>query len=369
MPRPHTPITMPPVNQQPDRILDALLMQAAQEAIQRTRNPALRRDDPYLLDLRRQQYESMVAGYSNRRDLSREERHSLVYVRAQLRKLDARLHPTGLNRLRYWPPVDWLINWFRGRAALTAGFNRRLEREEQQITREQNVQRLSQELKKAGFTISMEGPLKRAIAQGLPYFYLPYAASDEAKTEYNLFFKKLPGTDTYYLEGFDAAAKSTVTEVLQGKNPIRPHHFSLIEEPAFTAPEAAHLVHQIPVAKITEGQEHWATLDAQGNRNWVNFDLERQLNSYPIKELQDPARRNALLTGLRSGTSREVRLIHGDNLLQKLKIQVDPHAESLLFKDSNGSLVDPRRLLRPNQNIEKIFSRTERPGIVRNMRH
>src|SRR5580658_3659448 len=253
---------MPPVNYQPDRILDALLMQTEQEAIQRTRNPALRRDDPYLLNLRRQQYESILVGYSNRRDLSRDERQSLVYVRAQLRKLNARLHPTGLNRLRYWPPLDWLFNWLRGHAALVDGFTRRLQQEDQKITREQNIQRLSQELKKAGFTISMEGPIKRAIAQGLPYFYLPYAASDDAKTEYNLFFKRLPGTDTYYLEGFDAAAKSTVTEVLQGKTSIRPHHFSRIEEPAFTAPEAAHLVHQIPVAKTTQGQERWATLDA-----------------------------------------------------------------------------------------------------------
>ena len=345
---------MPPVDPQSDRILDALLMQAGQEAIQRTRNPGMRSDDPYLLDLRRRQYESILEGYSNRRDLSREERQSLVYVRSRLRR-------------RYWPPIEGLLNWLRGHAALIDGINRRLQQEAQKVTREQNIQCLGQELKKAGFTVSMEGPLKRAIAQDRPYFYLPYAASDDARTEYNLFFKKLPGTDTYYLEGFDAAAKATVAEALRANSPSRPQHFSGIEDPSFSAKEAASLVHQIPVAKTIDGQERWATLDAQGNRNWIIFNLEQQLNRYPIKDMEDPARRNALLNSLRTGATRETTLIIRDDQPQKLKIQVDPFAESLLFKDSNGQLVDPRRLLHPNPTIEKILSRSQREGIVRNI--
>jgi hypothetical protein len=358
---------MPPSNPPPDRILDGLLMQSGQEATQRTRNPGLRRDEPYLLNLRRRQYQSIVEGYSNRRDLSREERQSLTYVRAQLRKLNTLLRPTRITRLRYWPPVDWLINWFRGRAALTDGFNRRIQEEDRTTTRDQNIQRLTQELKKAGFNISMEGPLKRVIAQDRPWFYLSYAASDDARTEYNLFFSKLPGTDTYYLEGFDAAPKMTVTDSLRATQHAQRQHFSLIDDPPFNAREAANLVHQVPVAKVVDGRECWAIIDGMGNRAWVDFNLEQHLNHYPIKELQEPARKAALLGALRTGFDREVTLTGSDGQPQKLRVQIDPLARDLLFKDCNGSHVDPGRFLHANQNIGKILARSEHQGIVRQM--
>ena len=191
---------MPTLNQPSDRILDALLLRAEQEATQRTLNPALHLNDPYLVQLRLDHYRSVFAAYSEQRDLTRAERQGLTYVRHQIRRLDARLHPTLGSRIRYWPPIDRLVNWTRGRTAIVAGYDRRIQEEDKRTTQQQNVQRLSEEMKRAGFTVSLEGPLKRAISHNLPSFSLPYAAAGDGKMDYTLFFRKLPGTDTYYFE-------------------------------------------------------------------------------------------------------------------------------------------------------------------------
>jgi hypothetical protein len=352
-----------PTNNQPfDRVLDALLMQAEQEATQRTRNPTLRRDDPYLLGLRKAQYESIVDGYRNRNDLTREEKRGLTYVRTQLRSLNARLHPNLLNRIRYLRPVNWIFNWIRGRAALVDGYNSQLQDQDRRTVQEQNVQRLSEEMKKAGFKVPLEGPLKRAIAQDRPYFNLPYAASDDAKTDYVLHFKKLPGTDAYYLDNFDAATKPTPQEVLRG-NPIVRQNFSLIDDYALSAHEAAAIIRQIPVSRNIDGQEKWLITDALGERRWVDFNLQDALKKYPIKELRDPARKQALLAALHSGSSRDITF-HKNGQTHELRVEVDSWAEGLVFKDKNGNLIDADRIFQPNSNVQKVLSMAQEEAVV-----
>ena len=356
---------MPTNKPHPDRVLDALLMQAEQEATQRTRNPTLRRDDPYLLGLRRAQYESILEGYRDRRDLTREEKQGLTYVRTQLRGLNARLHPNLLNRIRYLHPVNWIFNWIRGRAALVDGYDSQLQDEDRRTVQEQNVQRLSEEMKKAGFKVSLEGPLKRAIAQDRPYFNLPYAASDDAKTDYVLHFKKLSGTDAYYLDNFDATTKPTPQEVLRG-NPIVRQNFSLIDDYALSAQEASSVIRQLPVARNIDGQEKWLITDALGERRWVEFDLKNSLNQYPIKELREPARMQALLIGLRSGIPREITF-RKNGQTHELHVQVDPWAQGLLFKDHNKNLVDADSIFQANPNVQKVLSMANEQAIVRQL--
>lgn len=355
-----------PTNNYPfDRVLDALLMQAEQEATQRTRNPTLRRDDPYLLGLRRAQYESILNGYGNRTDLTRQEKNGLTYVRVQLRSLNALLRPTLLNRIRFLPPVDWMANWIRGRAALVDGYNRQLQDEDRRTVQDQNVQRLSEEMKKAGFKVSLEGPLKRAIAQDRPYFNIPYAASDDAKTEYVLHFKKLPGTDAYYLDNFDASTKPTPQQVLKGNSIVR-QNFSLIDDHALSAQEAASIIRQMPVSRNIDGQEKWLICDARGERSWVGFDLQNALKKYPIKELRDPARMQALINALRTGVSRDITF-QKNNQTQELQVQVDPKAQGLLFKDRSGTLVDADRVFLPNPNVQKVLSMAHSEAVVRQL--
>ncbi|HLI94159.1 MAG TPA: hypothetical protein VKU83_11130 [Puia sp.] len=355
-----------PTNNQPfDRVLDSLLMQAEQEAIQRTRNPTLRRDDPYLLGLRQAQYESIIDGYRNRDDLTRDEKRGLTYVRTQLRRINARLHPNLLSRIRYLRPVNWVFNWIRGRAALIEGYNNQLQDQDRRTIQEQNVQRLSEEMKKAGFKVIPEAALKRAIAQDRPYFNIPYAASDDAKTDYVLHFKKLPGTDAYYLDNFDAATKPTPQEVLRG-NPIVRQNFSLIDDYSLSAHEAASVIRQIPVARNIDGQDRWLITDPLGERRWVEFDLQAALNKLPIKELRDPARMQALVTALHAGSSREVTF-RKNNQTHELRVQVDSWAEGLLFKDKNGNLVDVDRIFQSNANVQKVLSMAQDEAVVRDL--
>lgn len=346
---------MPTSNQPIDRILDALLLRAEQDATQRTLNPALRSGDPYLVQLRLDHYQSIFAAYTRLRDLTRQERQGLSYVRSQIRRLDAYLRPSLGRRIRYWPPIDRLINWTRGRAAIIAGYDRRIQDEENRTTQQQNVQRLSEEMKKAGFTVSLEGPLKRAIAHNLSSFSLPYAAAGDSRTDYTLFFRKLPGTDVYYFEKFDAAAKPTVAEVLRSKTQLIRHEFSLVDESVFTARQAASLVHGIPVPKAIGDREYWTTIDAQGNRNQVLFNLEKELASFSILEMQDPTRKNALLSALRSGTTREVTFADSSDRGQKVVIQVDSNAQGLLFKDKDGHLLTG--LLQAGTHLEKMMAK------------
>jgi len=356
---------MPTNNQQFDRVLDALLMQAEQEATQRTRNPALRRDDPYLLGLRQAQYQSILDGYRHRDDLTREEKRGLIYVRTQLRRLNARLRPNLLNRIRYLRPVNWIFNWVRGRAALVEGYNTHLQEEDRRTVQQQNAQRLSEEMKKAGFKVSLDAPLKRAIAQDRPYFNLPYAASDDAKTDYVLHFRKLPGTDAYYLDNFDASTKPTPQEVLRG-NPIIRQNFSLIDGYSLSAQEAASIIRQIPVARNIDGQEKWLITDSVGERRWVDFDLKEALNRFPIRELKEPPRLQALLSALQSGIPRDVTF-RRNNQTHELRVQIDPWAQSLIFKDQNGNIVDADRIFQPNSNVQKVLSMTRGEAVVRDL--
>ena len=355
-----------PTNNLPfDRVLDSLLMQAEQEAIQRTRSPTLRREDPYLLGLRQAQYESILDGYGNQTDLTREEKRGLTYVRTQLRNINARLHPNLPRRIRYLRPVNWIYNWMLGRAALVDGYNNQLQDQDRRTLQDQNVQRLSDEMKKAGFKVIPEATLKRAIAQDRPYFNIPFAASDDAKTDYVLHFKKLSGTDAYYLDNFDAATKPTPHEVLRG-HPIVRQNFSLIDDYALSAHEAASVIRQIPVARNIDGQEKWLITDALGERRWVDFDLQATLNKYPIKELRDPARMQALITALHTGSSREVTF-RKNNQTHELRVQVDSWAEGLLFKDKNGNLVDADRIFQSNPNVQKVLSMSQDEAVVRQL--
>lgn len=357
-------------NRLPDRILDALLRDAEQQALQRSGNPSLRRNDPYLLDLRKNEYQAILDEYSTRskrKGLTRNERQGLTYVRARLKKVDAQLHPTFLNRLRYSKPVDWLINWLQGRAALVDGYDRRIQLEDKKTIQEQNFQRLDKELKEAGFKVGIEKSLRQAIGQGHASFYLTYDASADAKTAYTFFFKKFPGTDNYYLEKFNASTKRSIMDVLRGIPVVR-QDFSSVNEPAFTAQEAAKLVHGVPIAKTTGEGKQWATVDGSGQLNWVNFDLLDVLSRFPIKEMHNLQEMKTLVGGLESGQTREVTLIGDDDEQRTFKVQVDPYAQDLLFK-KDGVLVDADRIIRSNPSIEKMYALTEKERMPRQGAH
>lgn len=354
---------MPSNNLQPDRVMDVVLMQAGQEATQRANNPVLRRDDPHLLGLRRDQYRSALDKYAKAKDLSRDERQGIVYLRAQVQQLDARLRPTRLNRLRYARPVNWLISWFNGRAALMDGYNQRIHIEDRQIIQQRSFVILERELRKAGFTESMEGPLRRAIAQDRTSFYLPYPASDDDKSAYTLFFNKLPDTDIYYVEKFHAETKPTPKEILQGASIIRAD-FSMIDEPSFTRQETDRLIHQSPVARMIDNKEQWATIGIDGRISWRKFDLARELQRYEIEERKSPVQWEAVKIALRNGLTKEVTLVNKEGEGQKLSVAVGSALQGLLFKDKEKRLVDIKRLFKPNPALEKALTASEQAVVL-----
>ena len=56
--------------------------------------------------------------------------------------------------------------------------------------------------------------------------------------------------------------------------------------------------------------------------------------------MQDPARRKALLSALRSGSVVKITFIDQFDPHQQLTMQIDPNAQRFLFKDQDGRVID-----------------------------
>jgi hypothetical protein len=329
-------------NGQSNRVFDALRLYAEQEAQFKIFHP-VGGHDLHATALKLVHYTHIKNTYRKRPN--NDEKQSLRFVRSEIANLKARLNPTLLNRILYSNIGNIVRNYIKRRHKLVTAHRKPLNTIQKTLIQENNLQSLNESLKKAGFNYQMDGTLKKMMDQGFPQFHLPYADTQNKNSYFVLHFNKLPGTDQYYFEKFEAVARPTLDSLLNRDTTCQRHTFSQIgNEERFTASEADRLVNGKHIYKNRQGKDSWLSLNPISKQlNSISFNIEKALAKLPITIKKDTAQYDSLLQSLKNGKSKEVSLlINGQSI--KYTLEAAPDRKAIDVLDRNGVLVDSNKL-------------------------
>jgi hypothetical protein len=321
-----------------NRVLNALQDYAAQEAQLKIAKPGGHAADPFALQLKYQHYGHIYNAL--KKGATPEERRSLQYVRHERAKLRARIMPNLLRRFRYAPLVDTFITVLARNYTFYQRHHKALMREQSETIKAHNAANLQDTLQKAGFNRSMEGPLQKMVALDLPEFHLHYNDPLHCKnTDFVLHFKKLHGSDIYYLERFDAIARPTLQSTLTNDHSTVRQSFYLLDGIPFSPVEAANLANGRSVWKSINGKENWLALDPskkdqQQELLFISqaFNLEKALEKNPITRETNPKQRRMLIQRLKNGSQADIT-IRVSGQLETFTIEASPKNKSLYVTD------------------------------------
>jgi hypothetical protein len=341
-----------------NRALDALRVYAEQDAQLKIANPRGHLTDRSALQLKYLHYTNIYRAF--KKGANREEKKTLRYIQHERAKLRTKLRPNLVRRVRYSRIVDVMAGFLIGRYSMYKWHNETLQNDQKDLLRTHNLINLQDSIKKAGFNISTEGPLKKMIDLNLPEFHLRYNDPLHCKnTDYVLHFKKIPGSDIYYFDKFDAAARPTLQSVLNNDSSSLRQSFSLFDSMNITAREAANLVNGRPISKEMNGKETWLYLDIARRNDLQNypyktftFDLEKALAKLPIKQYENPGQRSTLLQELKAGNSREVTMTRNGQSI-KYTIEAAPNIKTVNIFDSYKRLQDNGAIIGDSRNKAK----------------
>ncbi len=341
-----------------NRVLEALRVYAEQDAQLKIANPRGHSTDRSALQLKYLHYTNIYKAF--RKGANREEKKTLRYVRHERNKLRAKLSPTLCRRGRYSRSMDEMPAFVLGRYSMYKWHNHTLQNDQKDVLRTHNLSNLQDGIKKAGFNNSMQGPLQKMIDLNLPEFHLRYNDPLHCKsTDYVLHFKKIPKSDIYYFEKFDATARPTLQSVLNNDSSSIRQSFYLLDSMNVSAREAANLVNGHAVSKGISGKETWHYLDITRRNelqnypyNTYTFDLEKALAKLPIKQMGTPGQRSTLLRELKAGNSREVTITRNGQPI-KYTIEAAPKIKTINIFDSNNQLQDMGAIVGDSRNKAK----------------
>lgn len=335
----------PPEN----RVTNALLLYTEQEAQLKISNPVGHAADRNGLGLKYEFYNSIVQTY--KKGTTSAEKLSLAYVKHEIAKIKAAMRPTFLNRALYNRPMNAVRNFMNGNNLWYGELNREMQTIQKDILFAHNLETLKASMKSAGFSLNMDNVLERMLKQNFPSFHIRYADPLHQKdTDFIIHFKKVPGSDLYYLQKFDAASHPSLKDVLKNDPAKVRKAFSLDDKIMFSATEAASLVNGKAVCKMVEGKEQWLSLNTtkgynqENEYNQVKFNLDRALEQLPIMEMNDTAKAIRLIESLKTGVNKEVTL-QIDSHQVKAVIAAAPHHKTVLLTGKNGQYVDINRLM------------------------
>lgn len=338
-------------------VLDALRDFAEQETRYKTQNPFAMRESTASLSLQLEYYQSILKAYGKSRD--KQDRNTLPYLKYQLKKIQAKLRPTLWNIIAYSPLVEAARLFLAGNYARFQWHEKTMANVSIVQMQSANLQSLQEALRAQGFSLSMEGPLQKMLQHDLDNFHLRYTEPRYANTDFVLHFAKIPGTDVYYFQKFDAESRPALRDVLNGHSSTSRRTVQVAGEQNLTAGQASALVNNRPVAVTADGAETWLT-NAHSPRQ--SFDLEKMLSAYPIKELSNLVQKARLIESLKDGGRPDITLqLHGGQ--HKYKIEVTPALNGFHFYDKNGRITDPATLTKQGQaeKLEQSKALTQQP--------
>lgn len=211
---------------------------------------------------------------------------------------------------------------------------------------EQNFDYLKNQVKYSGFGDALEAPLKEQIQKGESNFTLKHQADFGGDTiNADLHFRKSTSTDMYFFNKYDLSLTKSGQE-----EPSINQTFYMGKENNITLKEGYNLldgrsVNKDLVNKDQEKYNAWVQLDfkqtdekgnfklKQFHENY-GFDLNKALESHPIKELKNPEEFNRLTDSLKKGNRQSVTFdMEGGE--QKRFIEASPQFKNLNVYDSN----------------------------------
>jgi hypothetical protein len=217
---------------------------------------------------------------------------------------------------------------------------------------QKNFEYLRDQVKFTGFGEGLEMDLKEKLQQQRAEFKLYHKASygtDESVA--TLYFKKSSQTDMYFFNKYDFLLKQ------QNRPAISKQTFYIGRENNFTLKEAYNLmcgraVHKELVNK--EGQRYlaWVQIDFKQTDKYGNYklkyfhqnygyDLLRELEKHPIRELENEQDKSRLIASLHKGNKQAVAYMeNGDAALYF--VEANPQFKSLKIYRSNSSHLDGR---------------------------
>lgn len=264
-------------------------------------------------------YERVAARYKGTKDL--DERFTLKVLEQERRRMEKQLYPNllirMLRRLLVLPQIE--------QAAIRRDLRNTIE----------NSRSLQEQLQKAGFS-GLTSRLEEQIRQGQSQFTIPvsYYVSQKERMDHQLTFSKDP-TGRYQFSGFQAKLHDETRP-----DAARQHYFELRD--GMDVNRAYHLLQGRAIQK----EDRWLQLDfndkdAQGNyrvkefHSTFGYDLEKVLQSLPIKELHDSTTSYQLLDKLRQGSRQEVSFLRGDRE-QRYYIEANPQFKSINIYDEHS---------------------------------
>jgi len=348
-----------------NRLLEALLLHTKQEVAYRVNNPAARKNDPQSRQLELDHYHSVLEAFRGRRNLTRAERSTRRYLRHAIRQNKLR----GKPLLYQWAyrVTSWIVSVLLLRRSGIVRHRRELAGVEQGTAVQQNVHRLGNQLREAGFNQVPEQALQERLRHRLPRFDLRYADPEHPKTDFILHFQKLSGADAYFFAGFDAIDRATLQDVIKRTDTNPAMRFSMNDGPAFSAREAAHMAGGRPVLKEVDGQPLWFRSNGSSPQGEYRpgFDLARSAAQLPVREMKNPTTRDNLLAALRSGARREVTLQFAGGWEEKAYLSVAADLSGVQLHTKEGKYFDlddyMRRFSLAKQSHEKAQNQKLQP--------
>lgn len=218
---------------------------------------------------------------------------------------------------------------------------------------ENNLAYLRDNLKYLGFGTELDEALQNNMAAGKKDFTLQVESQRLGSTfSATLHFRKSEVADIYFFNKWEASLKNEVGTMH--------HNFYLNKGHGVTFKEGFNLLEGRSVYKELndkEGQKYhaWLQLDRnqieasglykmqQYHQNY-GYDLEKTVSIFPIKELEDPAQKEALLKSLQKGNVQSVTF-EKNGFAEKLFIEAAPQFKSINAYDHNGQRISMNDLV------------------------
>lgn len=229
---------------------------------------------------------------------------------------------------------------------------------------EQNLNFLTTNLKYLGFDEKVTEQMSRKIAEQAPDFKINTQVQHfNNSMDYTLHFKKSDQSDMYFFNKFDARLTNGKPEEDKTQT------FYIKNGHGFTAKEAFNQLEGRAVFKELrnkEGQPYTAwsklelALEKDKNNNYPirqfsngwGYDLEKSVNRFPVKELNDPEQKAALLKSLQKGNQQQVT-IEKDGKQEKFYLEAVPALRTLNIYDAQRREVKRDSLLKPELKVKK----------------
>lgn len=323
-----------------NRIWDALLFHTEQEVKYRINNPLGSGNDMEAYRLKLEYLQDLQKSY--KRNLTKPEKATKIFLRNEIRKLKVKTNPTIWNYLIRGRLARYLLNTVFANQNGIQGHLQQFNKFEKSVGQEQNLANLGTQLKQAGFNQNIDHALQKMLGQGLPKFHIRYADMQQPNTDFVLHFTKIPGSSTYVLEKFDAAARPSWEQTNKLGTSSNWMSFSLLGQEVFRPREAANLLNG---RSISKGNDQWIVLDRTNPQNpykTISFNLEKALSQIPLPEMNAIKMKN-FIDALQKGEMKELSF-NIDGKMESYRIYANPIDQSIRAVDKNNSLVDPKQI-------------------------